>query len=241
MNRENKLDVTGDTGKIQGYEHAFTKDGEDLLTHIENGSLDEYLPHQMRLENTPPGEAFDPRPAYDFLSDVIKSGEKMHDYEYEMDKLDHQNKIAENDRMDEEIDAIGKTLQAVPSEDKVKEVIIFTSCDGYGKQAEYTRFGLDFEKLMNNIDKVLLLLPKVTIVVMSTFNIFSIFSYERLISKIYDLKLKHFNTERFWNSAIILDTSYLIPRIYYLEIKARTHTEEYFYQNVIQFEVVSID
>ncbi len=44
---------------------------------------------------------------------------------------------------------------------------------------------------------------------MSTFNIFSIFSYEMLIKKVLDLKLKHFNTERYWNSALILDTSYL--------------------------------
>ena len=44
---------------------------------------------------------------------------------------------------------------------------------------------------------------------MSTFNIFSIFSYENLIRKVHELKLKHFNTERYWNSALILDTSYL--------------------------------
>lgn len=44
---------------------------------------------------------------------------------------------------------------------------------------------------------------------MSTFNIFSVFSYEQLIKRVYDLKYKHFNTERFWNSPLILDTSYL--------------------------------
>ncbi len=44
---------------------------------------------------------------------------------------------------------------------------------------------------------------------MSTFNIFSIFSYDKLVKSISDLKIKHFNTERYWNSPIILDTSYL--------------------------------
>lgn len=44
---------------------------------------------------------------------------------------------------------------------------------------------------------------------MSTFNIFSVFSYEDLIKRVYELKVKHFNTKRYWNSAIILDTSYL--------------------------------
>jgi hypothetical protein len=68
---------------------------------------------------------------------------------------------------------------------------------------------MNFEKLFNNIDKVLTSLPKVTIVVMSTFNIFSVFSYESLIRKVHELKIKHFNPHRYWSSAIILDTSYL--------------------------------
>tara|TARA_B100000497_G_C7571347_1_gene344247 strand:- start:481 stop:948 length:468 start_codon:yes stop_codon:yes gene_type:complete len=44
---------------------------------------------------------------------------------------------------------------------------------------------------------------------MSTFNIFSPFNYEKLVRKIYDYKVKHFNTTRYWNSPLILDTSYL--------------------------------
>jgi hypothetical protein len=68
---------------------------------------------------------------------------------------------------------------------------------------------MNFEKLFKNIDKVLTSLPKVTIVVMSTFNIFSVFSYEDLIRKIHELKIKHFNPHRYWSSSIILDTSYL--------------------------------
>jgi hypothetical protein len=68
---------------------------------------------------------------------------------------------------------------------------------------------MDFDKTFQNIDKILTQLPKVTVVVMSTFNVFSVFSYEQLIRKIHKLKIKHFNTKRYWNSAIILDTSYL--------------------------------
>ena len=100
-------------------------------------------------------------------------------------------------------------LDKIIAEERVKEVIIFTSCDAYGKQAEYVRDGLDFEVLFKNIDKILTLLPKVSIVVMSTFNIFSIFSYEQLVKKVYEFKVKHFNPDRYWNSALILDTSYL--------------------------------
>jgi hypothetical protein len=110
---------------------------------------------------------------------------------------------------DELINKLIVKLNKIIDEERVKEVIIFTSCDAYGKQAEYVRDGLDFEVLFKNIDKILTLLPKVSIVVMSTFNIFSIFSYEQLVKKVYEFKVKHFNPDRYWNSALILDTSYL--------------------------------
>jgi organic radical activating enzyme len=130
----------------------------------------------------------------------------------ETEEPNRQLKLSINSNLgvnDELIDKLILKLEKIISEERVKEVIIFTSCDAYGKQAEYVRYGLEFDRLFSNIDKILTVLPKVTIVIMSTFNIFSIFSYESLIKKVYDLKLKHFNTERYWNSALILDTSYL--------------------------------
>lgn len=110
---------------------------------------------------------------------------------------------------DDLIDRFIEKVSKILNEGRVKELILFTSCDAFGKQAEYVRYGLDFDKLFFNIDKILTELPKVTVVIMSTFNIFSIFSYEKLIRKVHSFKLKHHNNERFWNSALILDTSYL--------------------------------
>lgn len=40
-------------------------------------------------------------------------------------------------------------------------------------------------------------------------------------------------------NSFFLDTSYMIPREYFLEIKAKTHTEEIFYREEIKFEIVS--
>lgn len=134
------------------------------------------------------------------------------DYILETETPNRNLKLSINSNLgitDELIDRLILKLDQIIKEERVKEVIIFTSCDAYGKQAEYVRYGLEFDKLFSNIDKILTVLPKVTIVIMSTFNIFSIFSYEKLIRKVYDFKLKHFNTERYWNSALILDTSYL--------------------------------
>lgn len=40
-------------------------------------------------------------------------------------------------------------------------------------------------------------------------------------------------------NSFYLDTSILIPREYWIEIKAKTHTEEIFYKDVIKFEIIS--
>ena len=40
-------------------------------------------------------------------------------------------------------------------------------------------------------------------------------------------------------NSFYLDTSIYIPREYYIEIKAKTHTEEIFYNEYIKFEILS--
>ena len=110
---------------------------------------------------------------------------------------------------DELVDKLISKLEIIINQKRAKEIIIFTSVDAYGQQAEYVRYGLEFERLFRNINKILTKLPKVTVVIMSTFNMFSIFSYEKLLKKVYEMKLKHFNNERYWGSALIIDTSYL--------------------------------
>jgi organic radical activating enzyme len=121
-------------------------------------------------------------------------------------KLSINSNLCVDDKL---IDRLIEKASVIINEKRVKEFIIYTSVDTYGEQAEFIRTGLDFKQLFDNIDKILEKLPKVTIVVMSTFNIFSPFNYEKLVRKIYKHKLKHFNIERYWNSPIILDTSYL--------------------------------
>jgi organic radical activating enzyme len=137
---------------------------------------------------------------------------KVLDFILETDEPNRNLKLSINSNLgvpDNLIDRLIEKLDKIIKNNLVKEIIIFTSCDGYGIQSEYTRYGMNFEKLFNNIDKVLSALPKITVVVMSTFNIFSVFSYESLIKKIHELKIKHFNPHRYWSSSIILDTSYL--------------------------------
>lgn len=93
--------------------------------------------------------------------------------------------------------------------DKVRELTLFTSIEAKGAQAEYTRYGLDSEKFWFNVDKILTALPKVTINIMATFNALSVFTYDEVIDRTFELKKKHANGQRYWVSALQLDTSYL--------------------------------
>ena len=51
--------------------------------------------------------------------------------------------------------------------------------------------------------------PRVIITFMSTYNALSVFNYEKLIHNIYTLKDDYASTDRYWSSAVFLDTSYL--------------------------------
>jgi len=94
-------------------------------------------------------------------------------------------------------------------QDKVKELVVFTSVEAKGKQAEYTRFGLEYDKFWQNVDKILTELPKVTVNIMATFNALSVFTYSDLVDKVFEMKKKHHNGKRYSISAVQLDTSYL--------------------------------
>ena len=131
--------------------------------------------------------------------------------------IDHPNpnknlKFAINSNLGVEdalIDKLIQKLERIINEDRVKEVIIFTSVDSWGSHAEYIRYGLEFNKFWDNINKILHILPKVTITVMSTYNILSPFRYNELLRNINIVKKQHHNPDRYWQHPILLDTSYL--------------------------------
>ena len=91
---------------------------------------------------------------------------------------------------------------------KVRELIIFTSVEATGRQAEYVRFGLDYEKFWTNIENILTELPKVTVNIMAAFNALSVFTYSDLIDRVLEYKKRFANDQRYWNTALQLDSSY---------------------------------
>jgi organic radical activating enzyme len=99
------------------------------------------------------------------------------------------------------------------NENKVKNIIIYASIDTVGNQSEYARFGLDENLFWNNINTLLTNIPKLSIVIMSTYTIFSLNNFHNLIKKTYDLNLVHNNGNRFYSKAVTLSTTVAIfPR-----------------------------
>ena len=114
---------------------------------------------------------------------------------------------------DKLVDRFIEKIQRICDEDRVREFIVFTSVDTWGEQAEYIRNGLVFNKFWDNVNKVLEKCPRINLTFMVTYNGLSIPNFDKLINGVYDLKEQYGSTDRYWNSAAFLDTSYLrFPR-----------------------------
>ena len=107
------------------------------------------------------------------------------------------------------VDNFIEKIQRIEDEERVKEFIIFTSVDTWGEQAEYIRNGLEFNRFWDNMNKILEKCPRVNLTIMSTYNALSVPNYDKLIRGVYDLKTTYGSNDRYWNSAVFLDSSYL--------------------------------
>ena len=119
ISRDQKRDMLGETGKVEGYDHVFREKGGDLLTLVKDGKLDEYLPPDIRTTATPPNELYDARPGYNYISDLIKTGEKIHTYDYEMAKLQHENMVYEKNLAKQQMTP-NEAAQAAAAEEQGK-------------------------------------------------------------------------------------------------------------------------
>ena len=99
-------------------------------------------------------------------------------------------------------------VKHICAEGKVKKFKIFTSCDAHGRAAEYIRDGLDYDKWLVNIQKMLDAVPECTFTIMSTYNAMSLGSYLDFMKDVLVIKKKYggVNGRR---HPLILDTPYL--------------------------------
>ena len=137
---------------------------------------------------------------------------KVLDYIIEQKEPNKNLNLAINSNLgvpDNLIDDMIEKLKKIEDEERVKELVIFTSVDTWGKQADYIRNGLEFNRFWYNLEKVLSSLDRAVVTIMSTYNALSVPNYTKLIDGVYDLKKTYGSNDRYWNSAIFLDSSYL--------------------------------
>ena len=84
INLSDLRELKGETRKVEkrGYYNVFNQRAKSLKDHIESGRLDDYLPYQDRMNTAAErGEAFDSKPAYDFLAEKIRNEETVYHFE----------------------------------------------------------------------------------------------------------------------------------------------------------------
>jgi organic radical activating enzyme len=106
------------------------------------------------------------------------------------------------------LDKFIEKIKIIVNENKVKQFKLFTSCDAHGKQAEYIRDGLDYNKWLSNIRRVLDEVPGCTFTVMCTYNALSLFSFDKLMQDVVDIKREYSNKQT-KHSPIMIDIPYL--------------------------------
>ncbi len=110
---------------------------------------------------------------------------------------------------DDLIDRLIDKIKIIEDNNLVKELVLYTSCDTWGNQAEYIRNGMEFNRFWDNVTKILSKTNRVVIVFMSTYNALSVFNYDKLIRGVHSLKKQFNSNDRYWNPAVFLDSSYL--------------------------------
>lgn len=106
---------------------------------------------------------------------------------------------------DKLIDQLIEQVRSI--EGNVKEFKIFTSAEAAGSHADYIRYGMNYDVFISNIDRIMTALPNVRIVLMTTVNALSAFSFRDFLEDIIVLRAKHFTDAA--HSTLGLSINYL--------------------------------
>jgi organic radical activating enzyme len=79
-------------------------------------------------------------------------------------------------------------IKIILSKRSVKGVSLFTSCEAYGSQAEYIRYGMDYKKWIDNLYEFTRECPDALIGLMCTYNALSVTTFEKFLEDMLELK-----------------------------------------------------
>jgi organic radical activating enzyme len=86
------------------------------------------------------------------------------------------------------IDKFLEKCQKIVANNMVKRLQIFTSCDTWGKQAEYIRVGLNYDQWYYNLWNLALRYPDLDVTIMCTFNLLSIPQFRNFLKDILAIR-----------------------------------------------------
>jgi organic radical activating enzyme len=107
------------------------------------------------------------------------------------------------------IDEFIEKIQQIQIAKAVKNVVVYTSCEAYGDQAEYIRYGMNYKQWLSNCDRYLSSVLDSQIHIMSTYNLLSVISYQQFLEDILILKRKHCSFRVNTNHSVYIDIPYL--------------------------------
>lgn len=105
-----------------------------------------------------------------------------------------------------------KKIKIINENKFVKIIWLFTSCEAYGEQAEYIRYGLDYTTWYRNCERYIKEVPESNITVMATYNNLSVPTFKNFLEDILKLIKKTFlkKIESKLNSEFRIDTPHLV-------------------------------
>lgn len=109
---------------------------------------------------------------------------------------------------DDLLDKFIEKIKRIQGEGYIKEFVMYTSAEAHGKRAEYIRNGLDYNKWLDNCNRVLNEVPNSRLSIMSTYNALSVTSFIPFLDDIIKLR-NTYNTGPERRNPVGIDIPYL--------------------------------
>jgi len=95
---------------------------------------------------------------------------------------------------DDIIDSFIEKMKIIQKNKCVKMFKLYTSNEAHGKQSEYIRFGINYDKWKNNCHRILSEIPDSYLTVMAAFNVLSLTTFKKMMDDI--IEMKHMYTKQ---------------------------------------------